>query len=251
MIYIFNCVKEICSLPGKACQECGNICAQINCEPLQNGCTECGKSCSSFMERPLSTYVVIKVLLAVAQLYSCYGALSGKAALALCRMPAESPVDLKTWLQVQAAFAVAHLLFAPYFQTKVWSKMLQKLRERGSAPKNPGEPLTVPGELVHGSFREVFLHDLGVLFYAIILLANLVWSYMGSGWVVEGANCDPQQYPSYAAYYGMCFFWAAILYNACYYYCSCCAGSVQLQNPDAEIGFERAPQQPPGNELMR
>eukprot|EP00931_Biecheleriopsis_adriatica_P042180 TRINITY_DN24046_c0_g1_i1.p1 TRINITY_DN24046_c0_g1~~TRINITY_DN24046_c0_g1_i1.p1 ORF type:complete len:247 (+),score=49.21 TRINITY_DN24046_c0_g1_i1:51-791(+) len=241
MIYVFDCTKEVCALPGKACVECGKACSQINCEPCVNLCNECGNSFSYFMDKPLSTYVVIKVLLASLELYYCYTAFSDPL-IKQCTMEG-APVQGATWLQVQMGFSIVHVIFSPYFQHRVWKKIAEKMKEQPALTQGAA----IPSDVVYASFKEVFLYDLGVLFYALLLTISFVWSWKGSTWVASNPKfCDPGGAAGSAAYIGMCFFWVAVVYNFCYYYCGCCASSVKLRNPAAELGYE----QPPGTHQM-
>mmetsp|Transcript_31255 Transcript_31255/g.58702 ORF Transcript_31255/g.58702 Transcript_31255/m.58702 type:complete len:227 (-) Transcript_31255:22-702(-) len=221
MIHVFNCAKEACALPGRACLECGKVCSQIDCEPCKHVCDECGKTFKGFFDKPLSTYVVVKVILAAMQLYFCYSALSMKS-MKNCS-PSGAIVDGPTWLQIQMGFACVHLLFSPYFQSRIWQKVAEKFRERHFSLEG-GD--TVPQRTIYESFREVFLYDIGVLFYALILVLSLVWSLKGTAY----ARCDADGSIGWASYIGVCFFWVAVIYNFCYYYCGCCAGSVQLSD---------------------
>eukprot|EP00435_Cladocopium_sp_Y103_P073158 s308_g42.t1 len=233
MIHVFNCAKEVCALPGKACVECGKVCSQINCEPCKQCCDECGKVVSTFWDRPLSTYVALKVIMAAAQIYFCASALSDES-LKSCNAEAKGGwVSGETWVQVQMGFAIVHLLFAPYFQSRVWRMVSEKLRE-GQFRLEPG--FVVPQQIIFASFKEVFLYDLGILVYAMILCASFVWSMNGSSSMV-GRFCDPGGNCGSASYLGLCFFWLAVVYNFCYYFCGCCASSVQLTDPDTELAL--------------
>lgn len=233
MIHVFNCAKEVCALPGKACVECGKVCSQINCEPCKQCCDECGKFVSSYWDRPLSTYVILKVLMASAQLYFCAAALGTKI---IKSCPAERQggwVSGETWLQIQMGFAIVHILFAPYFQSRIWTQVSKKLRE-GQYRLERG--FKVPQNIVFESFREVFLYDLGILLYAAILTGSFVWSLQGGNSMV-GSACDPEGSSGWAAWIGQSFFWVAVIYNFCYYYCGCCASSVELTDPETELAF--------------
>merc|ERR1712137_1310614 len=93
-------------------------------------------------------------------------------------------VDIATWLQVQMVFAGIQLCGAPYFQCKVWAKIQEEIQLKGLANGPP--PIQVPSEVVHESFRTVFLHDFGVLAFAIILVAAYFWSECGAAWIASG-----------------------------------------------------------------
>ncbi|CAJ1368140.1 unnamed protein product [Effrenium voratum] len=204
MIHVFNCAKDACALPGKACVECGKVCSQINCKPCQDACSELGNAFQTFWDKPLSTYVVVKVLMASGMIYYCYSAMSTEAIKSCHAVKQGNWVEGETWLTIQMGFAIVHLIFAPYFQTRIWNKMLEKLKE-GRVQLGPDN--TVPAYVVHESFKEVFLYDLGVLFYAMIMAASFVWSVAGSN-SMTGA-CDPGGNSGAAAYFGLCFFWLA------------------------------------------
>jgi len=228
MIHVFSCAKEICSLPGKACVEVGKCCGQINCQPIMDCCLEFGKCFTSFMDRPLSTYVFAKVILGIAQLGACYMALQAPG-LPLCKL--DAPVEMSMWLNVQMGFAICHLLAAPYFQIKVWNKSEKELPELGPPP------VTVPAATVHAAFKEVFLYDLGILTYAIVVTISYAWSTKGADWIsAAGTTCSLDGYPGYAYQFGQCFFWLALLYNGSYFFCSCCAGSVTISGPPLVTG---------------
>merc|ERR1712217_513224 len=137
-------------------------------------------------------------------------------------------------------FAAIHILGAPYFQCRVWSKISEGIQDAQ-------RPLKIEGTVVHDSFKYVFMHDFGILAYAIILVASFVWSYMGATWIAEGTGatplnttmpldgaanpCDQDGYAGWAAFFGECFFVVASLYTGCYYCCGFCASSVTIHGP--------------------
>mmetsp|Transcript_53359 Transcript_53359/g.95773 ORF Transcript_53359/g.95773 Transcript_53359/m.95773 type:complete len:252 (-) Transcript_53359:116-871(-) len=231
MIHVFECAKETCSLPGKACVECGKLAQSVNCEPCVNCCTALGQSFSNFMDKPLSTYVVIKILLSSCMFYYSYAGYSTPASKK-CDVSG-APVSVVMWLTVQMIFAAIHLVFAPYFQFRVWSKISTKMQEQPALAE--GEAL--PSSVIYESFKEVFLHDLGILFYFVVLVGSFIWSCCYGSWYAGGvhAYCDPQGNASTSSYWGLSFFWVAVTYNFCYYYCGCCAGSVKLRDPSKEL----------------
>ncbi|OLP78422.1 hypothetical protein AK812_SmicGene41398 [Symbiodinium microadriaticum] len=212
MIHVFTCAKEVCALPGKACIECGKVCSKIDCEPCRQVCTECGQTFSAFFDKPLSEMA----------------ASARKKAIEVMSRKRGAWVDGPTWLQVQMGFACVHLLFSPYFQSRIWQRVKDKLTERQFQLAGGN---TVPQQAIYASFKEVFLYDLGVLLYAVILCASLAWSWQGTSYRICGE--EVYGYISAASSIGISFFWIAVIYNFCYYYCGCCASSVQLSNPNA------------------
>merc|ERR1740138_1125777 len=121
MIHIFSGCQAICSLPGMMCKACGQACQQLNCSWLKTGCEFCGKGCTHFMERPLSTYVLIMVLLCFAQFHACYVAITEETGSDGCVFPEDASLDFASWVYAMIGFALVNLIFAPYFQYKVWA----------------------------------------------------------------------------------------------------------------------------------
>eukprot|EP00747_Dinoflagellata_sp_TGD_P179645 gnl/TRDRNA2_/TRDRNA2_30764_c0_seq1.p1 gnl/TRDRNA2_/TRDRNA2_30764_c0~~gnl/TRDRNA2_/TRDRNA2_30764_c0_seq1.p1 ORF type:complete len:244 (-),score=31.29 gnl/TRDRNA2_/TRDRNA2_30764_c0_seq1:116-847(-) len=242
MIHVFNCAKEACSLPGKACTACGQVCGNINCEPVKDCCSVLGDSCTNFMERPLSTYVIIKAALGLKELYSCYMSFTDPE-IAECKMPdgLGQSVGMQNWLYGQLGFTSLHLLMAPYFQIRLWQKLKADIQQ---LPQSSPGPVKVPGSTVYESFKFVFLHDIGICLYCFALLLSLIWSYLGQTWIAGGEGCNPGGHPMTACYYGMTFFWVALLYNGSYYLCGCCASSVELRQ------LPSGPYAPPGQQQM-
>lgn len=223
MLYVFNCVKCVCDLPAVFCRECARICEGINCSVCMQGCDAVSRCCYIFVDKPLSSYVIIAVLLSLAELVSC--ALSfNDPYLANCiiydRIGAH--VGIHKWLALQMCFACLNLLFAPYFQARVWATLNMQMQL--VAPMMQG----VPMQLIQESFKQVFLHDIGVCFYFFILVCSFVWSLLGSKWIQTGMFCNPGNWPGHAAWLGMCFFWVAFVYSIFWYNCSCCAKSMDV-----------------------
>eukprot|EP00448_Togula_jolla_P034127 CAMPEP_0170630044 /NCGR_PEP_ID=MMETSP0224-20130122/33730_1 /TAXON_ID=285029 /ORGANISM="Togula jolla, Strain CCCM 725" /LENGTH=176 /DNA_ID=CAMNT_0010957955 /DNA_START=156 /DNA_END=686 /DNA_ORIENTATION=- len=162
--------------------------------------------------------------LSITELYYCALTLL-EPDLEQCSMPPGlgRMVGLTNWIYLQMAFACANLLFAPYFQSMVWQKLMLDVQPVGD--------MRIPAAKVQESFRHVFLHDLGVLFYFFALVASFIWSTLGSTWVNEGDFCNPRGYPGWSYWLGLSFFWIALLYSALWYCCDCCASSVSIQAP--------------------
>mmetsp|Transcript_79654 Transcript_79654/g.204920 ORF Transcript_79654/g.204920 Transcript_79654/m.204920 type:complete len:239 (-) Transcript_79654:297-1013(-) len=238
MIHIFNCAKGVCSLPGEACKACSQTCKSIGCGPCRAACDAASGFCTSFVEKPLSSYVFIAFALSVCELYQC-GYSFKDPALESCVFPEGrgQSVGLKGWLLVQMCFAALTLLFAPYFQTKVWLALMGDL----SPPER--EPGTkVEARKVQEAFKHVFLNDFGVLFYFFALIASFVWSYQGSQWIQHGANgCGYDANAGWAYWLGEAFFFIALLYTLCWYCCDCCARSVTMPSSGPMATYGNVP----------
>lgn len=244
MIYILNGCKEILSLPGILCKalgscitQCGKMCNDIDCSPLTNCCFEANKCCLNFVDRPLSSMVIITTMLSITQAYYCAMSLQ-EPSLEDCRMNG-APVDINTWLYVQLGFAFANVLFAMYFQSQVFTKIM----EGKTAPTMGEPPLKIEAAHVQEAFKTTFLHDFLVLFYFFILIASFAWSWCGKGWIMQGVGCNPGGYSGWAYYLGLCFFWVTLVYTYCWYSCKCCAGSVEIRGEAAPYAAVHAPAQ--------
>jgi len=243
MIHVFNFCGEVLSLPGKACLMCADLCGTIenvSCGPLKSCCDEGVKICndtgnffSAFMEQPLSTYVMVKVILGVSGLFSCVASLN-EPSLGECH------ASIRPWLFGQVAFSVLHLLFAPHFQQQVFNEIV---RQSKSIPVSAKGTVKVPPEQVHSSFKTVLLHDIPVCIYAFVLVASFAWSNMGSG-LTRSAGCNPGGWPATAANLGLYFFWVSLVYVGCYYFCRCCASSVTFRVGAWEGGVVPEPSAP-------
>lgn len=221
MIYIFSCAKEICSIPGKLCGECAKVCDYINCDLCQAVCQNCARCCSGFLEKPLSSYVVVSFILNVIDLFLCASAMNSSTVQGCGGRLRGLHVGVMSWLLVQMGFAGVNLLFAPYFQSKVWQHLCEQVAA-GGAYTGGG---VIGSEVVQRSFKDVFLHDFGVLFYFFALVASFFWSMKGSDWQFV-AYCNPLGFVANAAWLGMCQFWITVFYSVTWYWCSCCARSV-------------------------
>jgi len=115
-------------------------------------------------------------------------------------------VGMLNWLYLQIAFACVHLLFAPYLQCRLWSKLTEKATEVNSAE--------LDSEEVRAAFRQVFLYDIGVCLYFFIWVASGAWSWMGWSWAVDNPGCNPGGWPRWAASLGYFFFVFVVLYAA-------------------------------------
>jgi len=235
MIHVFNGCKAVCSLPGEACTAVGKCCGNMNCTPIKDCCEGAGKSCTQFMDKPLSSYVIIVALISLMEISYCVDTLS-QSWLPQCTLGGSgASIGISTWLMVQLGFAVLNLLFAPWFQHQVWKRIMAGAQEGGGVMTGPKQNLDKT--IVQGAFKDVFLNDFGVLFYFFAMLASFVWSWQGGTWINSGsAVCSTGDDAGWAYYLGLCAFWVAFLYSLFWYCCSCCASSVQLSAPIASYG---------------
>jgi hypothetical protein len=233
MIYIFQGVQSICSLPGLLCKGCGNLCSKLNCKPLQDACVNCGSFVTHFFERPLSTFVIFAFLFSAAQLYSSYLAFDEVAED--CNFGGS--VDGTTYACIQALVAVILIFFAPYLQRSVWKQIMVSLNENPEdkyvdiESKDPeAEPMVnVKKEVVQGAFKTVFLEDFFVLFIFVVLVANAGLSAM----VTTDESCYNPPQP-YATNLPKAMLISCGTYTLFYYCCTCCANKVTIER--REVG---------------
>lgn len=227
MIYIFNGITAICSLPGylcsavgEACKGCGGACSGIF-RGIGSVCDNCGSQVKHFMERPLSVYVVLSICVSAVTIFQA-------------NEDGERPRDCEsTFLLVLQVFACINIIFAIYFQCQVWRAIMssenhhlfidgdhptmtlagatQRMgtffrsatqgtgaggggRRSGAAGApiekfgvNPGK-IIIPTKVVQDSFKKVFMEDLGVLLMFFALLGMCALSWMGPKTVDESAD---------------------------------------------------------------
>lgn len=212
-----------------------------------------------FMERPLSTFVIVSFLLGVVQIYLCYTSL-----ISDCTFATDASIGHSTWVMVELNFAVVNLAFALYFQDKVWNNILDRKNKfmsnvsqhagsgmlggswggakysRGqfldtnahSFGESPNEyfQVEIKPESVQASFREVFLRDVGVLAYFFGLIAIFVFSYIGKGNTehIKGV-CSNERF---IYRLGFAFFWVAFTFAFMWYCCKCCTGTLTLEKEE-------------------
>mmetsp|Transcript_119666 Transcript_119666/g.334003 ORF Transcript_119666/g.334003 Transcript_119666/m.334003 type:complete len:438 (+) Transcript_119666:70-1383(+) len=217
MIYVFNCAREACALPGKLCEECARCCDQLDCRPCEEFAKQCSEACSNYLNKPLGTYVLVALALSGAELFFCLTALLQPDLLSQCVLAPGSSgtqVGIKHWLYVQLSLAWLNLIFAPYIQQRLWRKLHEEAAEDGSEVPVPQPEITMAR--VKESFHQVFLYDIGVCLYVFSLLLSFGWSYMGSEWLEGSPNpaCDPEGGPAWAASLGMFFVLFVLVYTA-------------------------------------
>mmetsp|Transcript_79656 Transcript_79656/g.204928 ORF Transcript_79656/g.204928 Transcript_79656/m.204928 type:complete len:238 (-) Transcript_79656:297-1010(-) len=237
MIHIFNCAKGVCSLPGEACKACGQACKSISCTPIQAACEAASGFCNSFVEKPLSSFVIITGLVSIGEIAQCVISLMDPG-LSNCVLGGSGKsVGLTVWLMVQLGFAILNLLFAPYFQTKVWQRLLEQLTPQEAQPGTK-----VEAKHVQDAFKHVFMQDFGVCFYFFALIASFVWSFQGATWIQTGhGGCGFDANAGWAYWLGEAFFCVALLYTLCWYCCDCCARSVTMPSSGPMATYGNVP----------
>jgi len=266
MIYIFKGFQGICSLPGYICSHCGDACKSCPgackgvTEPFRKGCKSCGAEVKHFMERPLSAYVVLSVLISAFTLYQCS---TDMASVEGCS---------SNFLYILAGFSVVNVMFAIYVQCQVWRTIMSEEnqanfidgdrptetykgqfsaaavgmfakstsgQEQALAPAaqvekvaaDPGK-IIVPKTIVQASFKQVFLEDFGVLimFFALLCLFGLSWKGQD---VVDSTEpkCTVSEMTQRC---GFAFFWIAFLWTLMYMCCGCCSNKVAIAKPSEE-----------------
>lgn len=196
------------------CSSCGELCKQINCKPIEEACSAAGSAFTHFMERPLSTFVVIAFVLGL-------GAMADSDS---------TPIKL---------FGLVYIAFAFYFQNKVWHTILE-MEHRfvpEEVPAGWGQSMAgmtgqqnapmaaaytgkqlVPKDVVQGAFKKVFMEDFIVLGFFLATIVIFVMS-------MNGDNTA-----------GLLFFWVALIYSFAWYQCECCAGTVRVDNSELQNG---------------
>lgn len=274
MIYIFNGITGICSLPGyvcsavgEACKSCGGACSGVF-RGFGEVCGNCGSQVKHFMERPLGVYVVLSVLVSALTIFQA-------------NLDGRDPVDCdSTFLLVLQVFACVNIVFAIYVQCQVWRAIMSQenhalfidgdhptmtfagqtkrmgsfLRSgtqgaggggRGSggagAPIekfgiNPGKVI-IPTKVVQGAFKKVFLEDIGVLVMFFALLGMFALSWMGPKTVDESADSTSDKRCSVKELtkdMGYIFFWFGAIYSVAYMKCGCCANKVTINKDEMQ-----------------
>lgn len=228
MIYIFNVFSFIFSLPSMCCTECGKLCAQLNCNMCRDGCRALSRWFSELMAKPLSTYVILAFLISGFEIYLCYSAFNNTA----CELDTKSAsVDFAAWVLVQGAFATLNLVFAPYFQCRIWQRLKEELNSNETLYADEEGYVTVPKSDVQDAFKHTFLYDFGVLIYFFAAVASFIWSWMGLKWMALAEQCRLELIGSggWAAYCGNTLCGVALLYLFAWYCCGCCAKQMKVQ----------------------
>jgi len=230
MIYIFSGIKEICLLPKRCCTLCGECCKAINCKPIKDCCDTLARGCSGFVEKPLSSFVVITIILSVVEIAFLAMALTAEG-ISDCALPSDASVGLTVWCMIQLAFAVINVAFAPYFQYKVWRKLFEETDAENLLQSQP--EIQVEKSMVQDSFKYVFMNDFGVCFYFFGLIAAFYWSSVGYKWIAGMSGCAVDKSGLLiAANIGWWFFLFAVLYTVAWYCCACCAKSTVIKGAD-------------------
>lgn len=151
MIYILNACQGVFSLPGMACSACGEACKSCPgacgaiCNPIRGCFTGCGASFKQFTERPLSTYVVVSLLVSAGSIYLSYEALNNRTpgitkptnATAITGA-GDGEACTSTFLYIVMGFAVINVVFAWFLQNQVWKEIMRHEEEFIDGDK-PGE----------------------------------------------------------------------------------------------------------------
>mmetsp|Transcript_66361 Transcript_66361/g.205476 ORF Transcript_66361/g.205476 Transcript_66361/m.205476 type:complete len:246 (-) Transcript_66361:153-890(-) len=240
MYLIFSGIGECCKLPGKACGACGDLCKQMNCTACRDCFKGCASGCSGFVEKPLSSFVVITIIMSLAELGYLATTFSSEE-LKKCTLPKDAFVSITGWITVEMLFSLLNLVFAPYFQYRVWERLYEESEAESKLQSMP--VVEVEKDVVQSSFKYVFMHDFGVCFYFMALIASFAWSAKGFTWVTAGSKeCNPDGGLSFSANLGWAFFWIAILYVVAWYCCGCCAKATTIRG-----GYEEAEQEEEDN----
>lgn len=241
MIYILNLPKYACQACGKACDVFTGIC-QGSCAVCEGIFSSCGKECGDVFsslvsvlaalltgaieatlaavrvccgffknfinfEGPLGGFVFIALLLNVPSLIYAVQALSDPEVTQCTKAP------LASFCKVDAGLAVAHLVFASYFKSRV------------DAGISPAEGEIAPqrtNKQVRDEVKQLALYDLGVLIYFFVFAYALYRNSTGIGLVYK---CGVRSWSSwYAPMCQLVFAWLALQYAFCW---SCIQGCME------------------------
>lgn len=235
MIYIFEGFRHICSLPAYACRGCGQCCKAINCEPLQECCDAVSQNCKAFLGRPLNSLVFLIYAVSITEIYCCYVTASAGE----CEFTTSVSPDSMIWSGVQALVASLGLVFAPYFQCRVWSTILRRYADiKHELPVDTKRRAKfIPKKEVQDSFIHEFKYDFGVLFYFFAQLFHAYWSYQGRALVHQSRHeggCAGAE-AGWAYTMGFVSVACTFTYAFVWYCCSCCAGSVSMTLEEEDI----------------
>jgi len=231
MIHLFDTCKKCCTLPGKACTECGKVFDNINCSACEQCCEEVHTSFKGFLQKPLSTYAVLAVAISAGEIGLVVASIY-EPSLQDCTFPKGlgQQVGAYHWLYGQFGFAWLNLTFAPYIRHRLWLNLQdasQKVAAEGGAAWD-GTTAKVPQTLVREAFSNVFWHDIGVCMYVFASVASLWWSFNGLDWVEASDACDPGGFASMAAMAGSAFFFFLVVYFACFWLYLKCGSAMEV-----------------------
>lgn len=274
MIYIFNGFRYVFSLPSLLCQGIGQLCKMINCQPLQEFCSNVAGNCKAFTGRPLSSLVILIYVVSLAEIYMCY--MAGLDEEHKCEFTDDAFVTITAWSGGQAVLAALGLVFAPYFQHRVWTTVMETYEEDKNAydTDKQGRKM-IPRLVVQESFKREFLYDFGVLVYFIAQVVHAYWSMKGKEWIKNAhmselatggastvpdamhataplAECELDGAEGYASEMGMISCFATFAYALTWYCCSCCAGTVTMtREEEAYAGIDQDEVEGvPGGDIM-
>lgn len=195
--------------PAKCCEACAK-CFDNEC------CQSCSDALSDFFNKPLGGYVFMAVWLSALELgflgYAIYD--EDDKRLEECHLPEGmgKKVGIMKWIYVQMGLAVLNLVFAPYLQCRLWSRLMNTATTDAQATVGT-VGLAVNKKAVKESFAHVFLYDFGVCLYVFALAFSYYWSWNGSIWANSSEACNPDKWISKSAGFGMFFIWFVVLYG--------------------------------------
>jgi hypothetical protein len=242
MIYIFQGLGKICSLPAMACKGCGEACKSMNCKPIQDCCNNVSNGCKGFTQKPLCAYVIIIYAVCAYEIFTGYTALSNldcADSASTCDMCKASGLNGKTIGMVLTGFGVLNLIFAPYMMTKVWKKVMESIEaEPDSVKVDKQGQRFIPKDAVQSAFKDVFMKDFFVLAFFFISLGHMYLASIGQTGASASECADVPGMGSdgltMASNLGRASFAITCIFTLTYYCCTCCSGSVILSDDVAE-----------------
>lgn len=104
-------------------------------------CSGCGNCVVQFHTKPLSSYVMLSFLLSMVSGFAAYSAYSKEDG---CKFKEDAAFGLSTFCFVLLGTAIVNVVFALYFQNRVWKQIKSKIKE--DQENNYEQTLEIKGE---------------------------------------------------------------------------------------------------------
>lgn len=121
----------------------------MNCSWIKDICSGCGNCVVQFHTKPLSSYVMLSFLLSVVSGFAAYSAYSKENG---CKFNEDAAFGLSTFCFVLLGTAVVNIVFALYFQNRVWKQIKTQIKEDTS--DNHEQTLDIKGESYSAKMRK-------------------------------------------------------------------------------------------------
>jgi hypothetical protein len=181
---ISACIEFVCTAPCKLCA---------------GGCKLCSDGLSGLCTNPLSAFVFAtwftQIPLAVASALEIPGLFNG------CKG--------SRWLMGMLATAIAHMFTSIYLASRVANKTDEKLRDKHTAWER---------------ISYLLCHDPWVAIYLLVVVFDVAWLVIGSGWSINGSlyDCDVDSNVAIVLGFGWFYLVLGPAVLSCNLCCACC-----------------------------